>query len=333
MEFLVSVIMPVYNVQKYLAKAINSVLEQTYQNFEIIIVDDGSPDQSYDIAKKYQKQDSRIVVVQKENGGLSDARNYGMKFAKGEYLYFFDSDDTIESNLLELVVKSANQKQSDIIYFGYNVVVEDSMQNIVSTRKILPDINSNDQMVLDYSNDNFYQLLGYAWNKLYKKSFIDKHGFIFQKGLSLVEDIEFNQRVFGKTNEISYCPFALYNYIQRPRMTLVNSYYENYFVMKLDSIKYREKITRQLGYSEDISNRYYKKNLPNIYKSSLNNLFYSSQENKKEMLKIIISHPVGRELDMQITKKPAELLFLYLIKNRKNTMLYIIYSLKSKKNK
>lgn len=113
----VSVIIPVYNVEKYLCECVDSVLKQTYSSYEIILVDDGSTDSSGSICDSYEIKDSRISVIHKENGGLSSARNAGLEIAVGKYVYFFDSDDYITAQTLEKLVETAEKENSDIVFF------------------------------------------------------------------------------------------------------------------------------------------------------------------------------------------------------------------------
>ena len=120
-ENLVSVIIPVYNVEKYLPKCLDSVINQTYKNLEIILVDDGSPDNSGKICDEYAEKDSRIKVIHKENGGVSSARNVGIKQAKGQYLLFVDSDDYIKDGYFDAVRGAALKYQCDIIQIGYQI--------------------------------------------------------------------------------------------------------------------------------------------------------------------------------------------------------------------
>ena len=115
----VSVIVPVYKVEKYLKKCIDSILNQTYRDLEVILVDDGSPDQCGTICDRYGREDSRVHVIHKENGGLSDARNTGVERASGEYILFVDSDDYIEPELVEKTVKAAEKTGCDLVMFDY----------------------------------------------------------------------------------------------------------------------------------------------------------------------------------------------------------------------
>ena len=114
---LVSVIIPVYNVEKYLEKCVLSVLNQTYKNLEIILVDDGSTDSSSELCEKLKTLDNRIIVVHKINGGLSDARNAGLNVCKGDYIFFLDSDDYIKSNTIEILTNIMYKDNSDLVLF------------------------------------------------------------------------------------------------------------------------------------------------------------------------------------------------------------------------
>ena len=119
---LISVIVPIYNVEKYLSRALDSILAQTYHNWEAILVDDGSTDKSGSIADEYAQKDERFKVIHKENGGLSDARNVGMEHVTGEYLLFLDSDDFLHPQLMELCIQAAQRDSSDLVAFTYDRV-------------------------------------------------------------------------------------------------------------------------------------------------------------------------------------------------------------------
>ena len=122
-KHLISIIVPVYNVEKYIDKCIKSILEQTYKNLQIILIDDGSQDKSGQICDEYELQDNRIEVIHKKNGGLSDARNLGIKKARGEYIGFVDSDDYISKNMYEDMYKIIQEKDSDVCICNvYNVI-------------------------------------------------------------------------------------------------------------------------------------------------------------------------------------------------------------------
>ena len=122
MEDLVSIIIPVYNTEKYLSKCLESVINQTYKNLEIILINDGSTDKSKEICESFAKKDKRIQILNKENSGVSSARNHGMRLAKGQYIAFIDGDDYAEENYIEELLKNLKQTESDCVLCGYNRV-------------------------------------------------------------------------------------------------------------------------------------------------------------------------------------------------------------------
>lgn len=228
---MISVIMPVYNVEKYIAKSIQSVLNQTYLDFELLIVIDGSLDKSKTIAETFQ--DERIKIFEKPNGGLSDARNYGLERANGEFVYFMDSDDWIEPTLLEENLKILEEENLNLIIFGYVQDDEDKHGTVIKSREIVPTLTKlekgTDNIILDLHHIG---LMGYAWNKIYRKSFLDAYQFRFEKGISLVEDVLFNAPLYSKLIAIQFNTKAYYHYINRPVLTLMKTFHKDSFNLK-----------------------------------------------------------------------------------------------------
>lgn len=225
----ISVILPTYNVEKYIAKSIQSVLNQTHTDFELIVVIDGSKDKSEAIAKEFETTDKRVKVYTKPNGGLSDARNYGLNIATGEFIYFLDSDDWIEPNLLEDNLKILEDKQVDFVVFGFYQDNVDLHEQLVEA---IPHIPENTDWVNGKANHftpYMLNVLGYAWNKLYRKQYLDKHQITFTKGVSLVEDILFNAKVYQYADKIIFNPKPYVHYIQRPVVTLTKQFHEKSF--------------------------------------------------------------------------------------------------------
>lgn len=132
---LITIIIPVYNVEKYLRECIDSVIAQTYKNLEIILVDDGSIDKSGEICDEYSKKDSRIRVIHKKNGGLSDARNVALDIAKGEYIGFIDSDDYIEKDMFETLYKLAEKYHAEISSISFYKILENKVISVRNSRK------------------------------------------------------------------------------------------------------------------------------------------------------------------------------------------------------
>lgn len=217
MDDLISVIVPIYNVEKYLKKCIESILAQTYSNLDIILVDDGSPDSCGKIIEEFRKKDNRIRTIHQNNGGLSDARNSGIKIANGKYILCVDSDDWIEKNMIEILYNNIIRTKSDISICEF--IEEDDYQKILSNKKY------NDEVIEFNEKEALKSLIkqdiltNHAWNKLYKKNLFD--GVEYPKG-QLMEDVSTTYKLFEKTDKVVYQNTALYHYIQRGTSILGN---------------------------------------------------------------------------------------------------------------
>ena len=207
---LISVIIPVYKTEKYLDKCIESVINQTYSNLEIILVDDGSPDKCPKICDKWAKVDKRIKVIHKENGGLSDARNAGLKIANGDYVAFVDSDDYIDSDMYEFLLHQIVTSNSDIAICNLEYV---NINGKVTKRTTIDgdDCLSSKKVLLKlYEKDNVYYVV--VWNKLYKRKCWE--GVSFPKG-KIHEDNFVMYKVFYNCDNIICSNKRKYNYVQR----------------------------------------------------------------------------------------------------------------------
>ncbi len=207
-ESVISVIVPVYNVEKYLNLCVNSILNQSYKNLEIILVDDGSPDNCPKICDEYEKLDPRIKVIHKENGGLSDARNAGIEVATGEYIGFVDSDDYIAPDMYDSLYKIITENDCDmavcravIVGEGEAAIYEDSREICVLDSKVaLRQMICNRLFTVN------------AWNKLYKRDLFRE--IRFPKGL-LYEDLATTYKLIMLSNRVAYSPMKKYAYLQR----------------------------------------------------------------------------------------------------------------------
>lgn len=198
----VSVIVPIYNVEKYLEKCINSLLSQTLEDIQIILVNDGSKDNSGNIAKECEKNNkNRIIYVEKENGGLSDARNYGLKYATGDFIAFLDSDDYIEKNAYEEMYNKAIEENAD--YVECDFIWE--FPNKIRVDKQYPYKNKKEML-------SFVRVV--AWNKLIKRQLITDNNLEFPKGLRY-EDIEFTYKLIPFVNKFAYVDKPFVHYVQR----------------------------------------------------------------------------------------------------------------------
>ena len=238
----ISIIVPVYNVEKYIDKCLKSLTLQTLQGIEIIIVNDGSLDRSIDIIEKYVKENpTKIKYYEKKNGGLSSARNYGIEYATGEYIAFLDSDDYIEINMYEEMYNLAKKENADMVEcdfiweWEYGKKVYDKRREY----KTKEDMMKKPRVV--------------AWNKIYKREILNKNKIRFPEGL-IYEDMEFFYKLLPHLNKISY----------------INKYFVHY-IQRKDSIsnKQTKKIEDIFKILDNIFDYYKEQNLYNQYEKEL----------------------------------------------------------------
>ena len=206
----ISVIVPVYNVEHYLNRCVDSILAQTYSDLEILLVDDGSTDNSGAICDVYARQDARVQVIHKKNGGLSDARNCGIEHAKGRYFCFVDSDDGIAPQMIEVLYRELLENAADISAVGWKAFDTEAFPSIEeqeASSKILQPKEAIRQILCSE------ELGDCAWNKLYKCSLFQEIQYPYGR---MLEDLGTTYRLFEKCVHIVYCPVPLYFYYQRP---------------------------------------------------------------------------------------------------------------------
>lgn len=196
----VSIILPVYNREKTIKKTIESVLRQTYKNFELIIVDDGSKDNSCSICKMYQDSDDRIILIQKENGGPSNARNVAIEKATGDVLMFIDSDDEYKENTVEIMVNEYVKNNSKMVVCSYN--------NKLNLHSFI-ELDLEQSIVLLQENSLFNIL----WNKIYDLNIIKNNNIKFNENIERGEDLRFNIEYTEYINKITYINQSLYIYL------------------------------------------------------------------------------------------------------------------------
>ena len=196
-EELISVIIPVYNVEKYLNKCLDSVISQTYNNIEIILIDDGSPDKCGVICDEYSKKDKRIKVIHKNNEGVSIARNLGIEKAKGEYITFIDSDDYVEKNYIETLYKMCKKNNSDMSICG-TIDVNETGKIVSESKKINKNMTNVEALQELLEEKHFNNVV---WAKLYKLSLLDN--IKFKENIKIAEDIDVIYKVLDKTTKVS----------------------------------------------------------------------------------------------------------------------------------
>ena len=218
-----SVLIPVYNVEKYLAECVDSVLGQSYTDYEIILVDDGATDSSGTMCDEYALKDSRIRVIHRENGGLSAARNTGLRAATGEYVYFLDSDDYIEPQTLASLISAANKEQADVVFFDGQVFFDGCKEDDGVSRYIrnapYPPSNGR-KMLLQLLNNDAYrtpvQLM------LFRREYLLKNELWFEEGI-IHEDELFTFLVYNADGRVAHCHEQLYARRIRPGSIMTSS--------------------------------------------------------------------------------------------------------------
>lgn len=284
---IISVIVPIYNVEKYIHRCVDSILNQTYKNLEIILVDDGSPDNCRKIADKYQSSDSRVKSIHKENGGLSDARNYGMKYATGEYVLFVDSDDWLKKEMIETLYNLSIKNNADIVqsgfYYAYNnYLLYDDRYYTEDMKPV--ELNKQELMKELVINE---RVKNFAWGKLYKIDLIKD--IPFEKGI-LFEDVFWAHKVMDRVDKYVICHKPMCYYLQRS-----DSIVSTYTTKNLDIIK-----------GLKIRHKFINKNYANL-----------KSESYKLLTKTILMHYylLNKNKDKDIDKKHRKELKAYILTN------------------
>lgn len=262
----ISVIVPVYNVEKYLSQCLDSILNQTFSNIEIICVNDGSKDKSGKLLEKYARKDSRIKIVVKKNGGLSSARNAGMKVARGNFYAFIDSDDWIAPDMLEKLYNNITSLNTDIAICAVRQFDEWTQKTD----------DSNPYYTLEYFDESFdgrafsykdtkpfiMDVCVTAWNKLYRRSFVDEHNAVFPDGF-IFEDGPFFFSLFFNTERVSIVRDFLYFYRINRSGSIIHKAGKK-FLNLIDVTEMMYNSIKDLPDFEDIKYIFYKKKVEDI---------------------------------------------------------------------
>lgn len=233
---MISVIVPIYNMERYLNRCIESIVMQTYKELDIILIDDGSTDKSGMICDQWKDRDDRIKVFHKQNGGLSDARNTGIKYAEGDYLYFVDSDDYLESNMLENLIDALIQNNAEIAVCNFVYEYENA------DKCTLCDYQINDNMLM---TGREFMLYSYGakctfgvvvWNKLFQKSLFQNIS--FPKGKVHEDEFVFHKLMYAR-KRICCIPFIGYHYLQRNgSITYLGAKFPDYMEAFMERCRY-----------------------------------------------------------------------------------------------
>lgn len=310
MSELISVIVPVYKVEEYLPKCIESIINQTYKNLEILLINDGSPDNCGFMCEEYAKQDDRIRVINKTNGGLSDARNKGIEECTGEYILFVDSDDIIDLTSIEVLLKKVKLYNLDILSGnGYRIkgTQKKEMTSIeIPSKKVF---TGKEYMYYRISKGNFQAS---AWINLYKTSVIKNNNIYFKKGL-IHEDEHWTPRIMLEAKRVMYIDFKFY-----------------FYTIREGSITHRvnkEKNIKDIIFlCNDLEGIYKKASMTKIYKKEFRDYLsrlYMATAVQMEYNKSFYDHLIDKKFILRNTYKISTALkaFLYLL----NIKWYVVF--------
>lgn len=292
---MVSVVIPIYNVEKYLKKCIDSILNQSFKDFEIILVNDGSTDRSLRICNEYEKKDCRIILINKKNGGLSSARNAGLNVAKGKYISFIDPDDCINENYFNILVEKGEKNNCDIIVSGYKTVPNN--KNVIPTYK-LNTVLKGKEFILSSDNVHSKNELCFVWRYLYRLKLIKQNKILFNENIFIGEDVVFNLEALVNSNRVMAVSDILYYYTidnstslmrSKIKKNLEESLIEQYSIRNDLSIRYE--LLKNKKYKNDMSQYY----INNIYNLIIENLILKNDTNLKLSIKKITKYDMFKD--------------------------------------
>ena len=282
----ISVIIPIYNAEKDLIRCVKSILNQTYKEIEIILINDGSTDNTAEICTELKKADKRIKYLSTENKGVSHARNKGLLMATGEYITFADSDDYLESNMYEEIMNDILESNADIGICGY----DEGKEKGVSDSSI--EIFNKKEAIENLFNNDSYR--GFLWNKIYKKEILmkDRKFILFDERLKILEDLVYNYIVFQNANKVVYNHSKFYHYIQRESSALNTKFSKaklttlialDILIFRIENEKIKDKL--KVDYLRSASSSfYYMKKLYKNDKVNIQNLRKAKKKYKYDVI-------------------------------------------------
>lgn len=315
-----SIIIPVYNVEKYISNCIESILNQSFFSFELILVIDGSLDNSEQICLRFSQKDNRIKVLSKENGGPGSARNLGIENSIGKFIYFVDADDWIEKDLLLDCSKVLHQGDFDIVGFGYKQDNFNKKGELISSNEVIPDRIAFEKRKKNLRiTNNDLKIFSLCCNKIFKRTLIEDNHLRFETGFSLSEDVIFNFQSFIYANKLFFIDKSFYHYINRHTTSLAKQFHDNTFEIHLKSHTALTELMSvwklNINKSRDVLSNYLIKNV----RFTINMLFsYKNDMSHTDKVKYIGAMISSPEVESSIIYyKPYSLkdyIYKYLIK-------------------
>ena len=326
----VSVIIPIYNVEKQLPRCVDSVICQSLREIEIILVDDGSPDECPQICEEYKKKDCRIKVINKINGGLSDARNAGLSIANGQYILFLDSDDWIEEIMLEKLYYIINNDSSDVVVCSY--AIDYPNNNFSISKELSTTASSTNNIAEAIYNLDSKGMFNVVWNKLYRHDLLKENNINFEIDGVPGEDLLFNCVVFQKVNRISFENEILHHYMREDEDTLVHTYKPDLYsqVQRFNRARktlydyYNMISSEEIICFANLYVGYISSCIPNIFRK---NCDLSWREKIYFLKKILKDEELQNYMILTHRKGVYEKLFYIMIKSQNSIFMYTVYKL------
>lgn len=293
----VSVIIPAYNAAEDLPRCIESAIRQTENSIQIIIVNDGSIDNTLDIAELYAKKDSRILIINQRNKGSSGARNSGLSAATGDFVCFLDSDDWIEPEMIEVMASWCEATASEVSVAGMILDYYDKDDRPLQSEVQTPEeqiIDKNTPVPSTVVSKEFIILLGYSTNKIYRRDWLINLGEAFSVGLSLYEDADFNARVLPRATRVAFIPQAFYHYVQRPSPSMIKIRDADFLSVSHRAIRNFDLILEEWGVSPETRNARAADASARALWVALNDA--SKNPNPKDFLERLLTFPGGKRL-------------------------------------
>lgn len=326
----ISIVIPIYNVEKYLKRCLDLILNYIDYDYELILVNDGSTDNCASICKAYEKSNTNIKVINKKNGGLSSARNAGIDVAQGKYIVFIDPDDEIDKDYFNKLYTVAEENNCDVVVSGYEIVPGNK---VITPGYKLNTLLSGKEFILSATNIHTNNDLCFVWRNIYKLDVIKSNNIRFNEDVFIGEDVIFNLEFFLNSKRAYAIDKGLYYYTVNNPNSLMRVMYkpklESSLMLQYDI---RNKLSKEYNllkykhYKIDMANYYIK----NIYTMIIINLKNGSQENIKDDIKRIINYPMFKDSSKALglsykCENIKEYIYYLALKYRIGFFIYKIY--------
>lgn len=325
---MLSIILPVYNAEKYLEKCLQSILSQSFSDFEVILINDGSKDSSNSICKTYASKDNRIVYINQINQGVAMARNVGLKQAKGTYIGFVDADDVIEDSMFQNLINPIAKKEYDVIISHYKICGKDDIHIPRTKVPTKQDLDKND--INNYILKTYYTggdpVVPALWNKIYNRGFIENQKLVFQNQKAVrASDYWFNFKLFQYATSVFVIEEANYCYNNDISGSIINSFRENQFIGFEESQKKLLDANERFKFKIDY-NKFYKPFFNNTNQFILNALSKKGYIKGYSFIKPILSNKRFKSSFQYILNKKRHLKIInFFIEKNMIFFSYILY--------